>query len=296
MLVRNYAVTPGHQIAVVLYSEKFAKQREPAVRFMKAYILGARFYNDAFVKKQIAKRAEAIEILAKATKIDPALFDTMVLPGINPAGRVNLDSLPRPGPASGRKREGGNMRIVLGVAGSSSPVYGIRTLEALKEAGVETHLVVSDGAKRTIPLESRWTIEKIEALATVVYDNHDLAASISSGSFRTDGMIVAPCSMKTLAAIAYSFTQDLLARAADVTLKERRKLVLVPRETPLHLGHLRNMVRATELGAVILPPVPAFYHAPKTIDDLINQTVGKILDQFQIEHALFKRWQTPEES
>lgn len=188
------------------------------------------------------------------------------------------------------------MRIVVGLAGSSSPIYGIRTLEALKEAGVETHLVVSDGARRTIPLESRWTIEKIEGLVAFVYDNHDLAASISSGSFRTDGMIVAPCSMKTLAAIGYSFTQDLLARAADVTLKERRKLVLVPRETPLHLGHLRNMVRATELGAVILPPMPAFYHAPETIDDLINQTVGKILDQFQIDHALFKRWRTPKRS
>jgi polyprenyl P-hydroxybenzoate/phenylacrylic acid decarboxylase-like protein len=185
------------------------------------------------------------------------------------------------------------MRIVIGLAGSSSPIYGIRTLEALRQAGVETHLVVSDGARRTIPLETRLTVEKVESLATVVYDNHDLAASISSGSFRTDGMIVAPCSMKTLAAIAYSFSQDLLARAADVTLKERRKLVLVPRETPLHLGHLRNMVQATELGAVILPPVPAFYHAPETVDDIINQTVGKILDQFQIEHALFRRWRGP---
>jgi 4-hydroxy-3-polyprenylbenzoate decarboxylase len=185
------------------------------------------------------------------------------------------------------------MRLVIGLAGSSSPIYGIRTLEALKQAGVETHLVVSDGARRTIALETRWTVEKVESLASVAYDNHDLAASISSGSFPTDGMIVAPCSMKTLAAIAYSFSQDLLVRAADVTLKERRKLVLVPRETPLHLGHLRNMVQAAELGAVILPPVPAFYHAPETVDDLINQTVGKILDQFHVEHALFRRWRTP---
>ena len=188
------------------------------------------------------------------------------------------------------------MRIVVGLAGSSGPIYGIRTLQALKDAGIETHLVVSDGAKRTIPLETSWTVDKIEALATVVYPNHELAASISSGSFPTDGMIVVPCSMKTLAGIAHSFSQDLLVRAADVTLKERRKLVLVPRETPLHLGHLRNMVRATEMGAVILPPVPAFYHQPKSVEDLIDQTVGKILDQFHIEHRLFRRWETPEDA
>ena len=188
------------------------------------------------------------------------------------------------------------MRIVVGLAGSSAPIYGIRVLEVLKQLGIETHVIVSDGAKRTIPLETkgRWTAERVEALANVVYDNHDLAASVSSGSFPTDGMIVAPCSMKTVAAIAHSFSQDLLARAADVTLKERRKLVLVPRETPLHLGHLRNLVAATEVGAVILPPVPAFYHEPTTIDDLINQTVGKILDQFHIEHALFRRWRSPQ--
>jgi len=186
------------------------------------------------------------------------------------------------------------VRIVVGLAGSSAPIYGIRTLQALKELGVETHLVVSDGAKRTIPLETHWTVKKIEALATVAYANSELAASISSGSFHTDGMIIAPCSMKTLAGIAHSFSQDLLVRAADVTLKERRKLVLVPRETPLHLGHLRNMVLATEIGAVILPPVPAFYHQPKTVEDLIDQTVGKILDQFHIEHTLFRRWRTPE--
>ena len=174
------------------------------------------------------------------------------------------------------------------------PNLRIRTLQALKELGVETHLVVSDGAKRTIPLETHWTVKKIEALATVVYANSELAASISSGSFQTDGMIIAPCSMKTLAGVAHSFSQDLLVRAADVTLKERRKLVLVPRETPLHLGHLRNMVLATEIGAVILPPVPAFYHQPKTVEDLIDQTVGKILDQFHIEHTLFRRWRTPE--
>jgi 4-hydroxy-3-polyprenylbenzoate decarboxylase len=191
--------------------------------------------------------------------------------------------------AAGMRREA-MLRIVVGLAGSSSPIYGIRTLEALKTAGVETHLVISDGARRTLPIEARRSVEDVETLATAVYDNHDLAAAISSGSFFTDGMIVAPCSMKTLAAIAHSFSDDLLVRAADVTLKERRKLVLVPRETPLHLGHLRNMTRAAEIGAVILPPMPAFYHDPKTVDDIINQTVGKILDQFRIQHSLFKRW------
>ena len=185
------------------------------------------------------------------------------------------------------------MRLVVGISGSSSPIYGIRTLEALKAAGVETHLVVSSGARRTIELETTLTVEQVCALATVVYDERDMAATISSGSFRTDGMVVVPCSMKAAAAIAHSFVTDLLVRAADVTLKEGRKLVLVPRETPLHLGHLRNLVRAAEIGAVILPPVPAFYHAPKTIDDLINQTVGKILDQFNVPHALFRRWTGP---
>ncbi len=182
------------------------------------------------------------------------------------------------------------MRLVVGLSGSSAPIYGIRLLEVLKTARVETHLVISDGAKRTIALEARCTAPEVAALATVAYNTHDMAAAISSGSFQTDGMIVAPCSMRTLAAIANSYDTDLLIRAADVTLKERRKLVLVPRETPLHLGHLRNMVRATEIGAIILPPMPAFYHQPKTVDDIVNQTIGKILDQFHIEHTLFRRW------
>jgi flavin prenyltransferase len=182
------------------------------------------------------------------------------------------------------------MRIVVGISGSSSPIYGIRTLEALVSAGVETHLVISQGARTTITLETGWTVDAVRRLAHTVYDVQDMAAAISSGSFRTDGMVVAPCSMKTLAAIAHSLSGDLLARAADVALKEGRKLVLVPRETPLHLGHLRNMVRAAEVGAVILPPTPAFYHAPKTVDDLINHTVGKILDQFGVAHTLFTRW------
>jgi len=182
------------------------------------------------------------------------------------------------------------MRIVVGISGSSSSIYGIRTLEALVAAGVETHLVISEGARTTIPLETSWTGEAVRRLAHTSYDERDMAAAISSGSFRTGGMVVVPCSMRTLAAVAHSLSGDLLTRAADVALKEGRRLVLVPRETPLHVGHLRNMVLAAEAGAVILPPMPAFYHAPKTVDDLINHTVGKILDQFGVEHTLFRRW------
>jgi len=187
------------------------------------------------------------------------------------------------------------MRLVVGISGSSAPIYGIRTLEVLRALGVETHLILSDGARRTIELETDYGVERVLALAAAVHDNRNLAASPSSGSFRTDGMIVAPCSMKTLGAIVHSYSGDLLVRAADVTLKERRRLVLVPRETPLHLGHLRNMVAVTEMGAVVLPPMPAFYHRPKTIEDLVNQTVGKVLDQFGLEHGLFQRWSTPPE-
>jgi polyprenyl P-hydroxybenzoate/phenylacrylic acid decarboxylase-like protein len=149
------------------------------------------------------------------------------------------------------------MRLVVGISGSSSPIYGIRTLEALKASGIETHLVISAGAHRTIELETQWKVEQVQALATTVYDARDMAAAISSGSFRTGGMIVAPCSMKAVAGIAHSMVTDLLVRAADVTLKEGRKLVLVPRETPMHLGHLRNLVRAAEIGAIILPPPPS---------------------------------------
>jgi len=182
------------------------------------------------------------------------------------------------------------MRIVVGISGASAPIYGIRTLEALKDAGVETHLVLSTGAYRTIKLETDRTLEDVRGLAHTVHDPRNLAAPVSSGSFPTDGMVVAPCSMKTLAAVAYSFADDLLARAADVTLKEGRRLVLVPRETPLHLGHLRNLVRAAELGAVVLPPVPAFYHRPRTIADLVDHTVGKVLDQLGVPHDLYARW------
>jgi 4-hydroxy-3-polyprenylbenzoate decarboxylase len=185
-------------------------------------------------------------------------------------------------------------RIVVGISGSSGPIYGIRTLEVLRKlGGTEIHLVLSDTAERTIGLETEWRIKDVRKLAHVVYQNHDMASSISSGSFQTDGMIVAPCSMRSLAEIAHSVTSQLLTRAADIHLKERRRLVLMVRETPLHLGHLRNMVKATEIGAIILPPVPAFYHRPKSIDDIIDHSVGKALDLLSVPHQLFRRWQSP---
>jgi len=183
-------------------------------------------------------------------------------------------------------------RLVVGISGSSAPHYGIALLRMLRGFEiVETHLVLSRGARRTIELEAEMDPEDVIALADVYHDPDDLAAPISSGSFQTIGMVVAPCSMKTLAAISHGYTEDLLARAADVTLKERRRLVLVTRETPLNLIHLRNMVAVTEAGATVLPPVPAFYHHPKSIEDLVHHTVGKVLDQFGIEHRAFQRWQ-----
>jgi flavin prenyltransferase len=182
------------------------------------------------------------------------------------------------------------MRIVVGITGSSSPILGIRALETLREANVETHLVISSGALRTIKLETDRSLDEIRRLAYSVHDARNLAAPISSGSFLTDGMVIAPCSMKALSAVAYSLASDLVARAADVTLKEGRKLVLVPRESPLHLGHLRNLVTAAEIGAVIIPPVIGHYYHPTTVDDVVDHVVGKVLDQFGIEHALYERW------
>lgn len=182
-------------------------------------------------------------------------------------------------------------RLVIGISGASGTVYGIRLLEVLKGIDdVETHVVVSEGARVTMRHENSIDPEAVEILADVLHSPCDLAASISSGSFRTEGMIVAPCSMKSLSMIANSIDGNLLIRAADVTLKERRKLVLIARETPLHLGHLRHMIAVTEMGGVMLPPMPSFYHKPRTIEDIIDQTVGKALDQFAIEHRLFERW------
>ncbi|MBI5029801.1 MAG: UbiX family flavin prenyltransferase [Chloroflexi bacterium] len=187
------------------------------------------------------------------------------------------------------------MRIVVGMSGSTGAIYGIRLLQVLAELKeVETHLVISTPAKETIALETEYTIKQVEALAHKVHGINNIAASIASGSFQTDGMVVIPCSIKTLSGIANSFNDNLLVRAADVTLKERRRLVLVVRETPLHVGHLRLMVQAAELGAIITPPMPAFYHKPKTIDDIVNQTVGRVLDLLGVAHPdLFNRWNGP---
>lgn len=182
------------------------------------------------------------------------------------------------------------MKLVVGISGASGAVYGIRLLEALRQCGVETHLVISKGAQKTITLKTNYKISDVESLADFVYDNADVGAAIASGSFKHDGMVIAPCSIKSLSGIAHSYNDNLLVRAADVCIKERRKLVVMVRETPLHLGHLKLLVALCETGGIFLPPMPAFYHHPKTIDDIINQTIGKILDQFNIEHQLFRRW------
>ncbi len=187
-------------------------------------------------------------------------------------------------------------RLVIGIAGASGVIYAVRLLEVLHDVpNVETHLVLSDAARQTIGYETNFTVEKVMELADVQYSIKNIAASISSGSFRTMGMVVVPCSMKTLSGIAMSFSYNLLLRAADVTLKDRRPLVLLPRETPLHLGHLRLMVQVSEMGAILLPPMPAFYHRPKTVDDIINQTVNRVLDvlKIELEHDLFDRWTGP---
>ncbi len=187
-------------------------------------------------------------------------------------------------------------RIVVGISGSSGPIYGIRLLEALRAAGdTEIHLVLTEAARQTIRLETDWSPEQVLGLSHIHHDNRDLAAGIASGSFPTDGMVVAPCSMHTLSEVAHSLTSNLLTRAADVHLKERRRLILMVRETPLHTGHLRNMVLASEAGAILLPPIPAFYHSPKTVDDVVNHSVGKALDLLSVPHDLFRRWQGPPE-
>jgi 4-hydroxy-3-polyprenylbenzoate decarboxylase len=185
------------------------------------------------------------------------------------------------------------MKLVIGITGASGVIYGIRLLEILKEiTEVQTHLVISQAGKQTIGLETDYQIKDVLALADEVYDIDDITAPIASGSFQTAGMIVIPCSIKSLSAIANSYNNNLLVRAADVTLKEQRKLILVPRETPLHLGHLRLMVRAVEIGAFILPPIPAFYIQPNSIQDIIDQIVMRVLDLLKITppKGLSPRW------
>jgi len=181
-------------------------------------------------------------------------------------------------------------RIVIGISGASGVTYGVRLLSLLKESDYETHLVLSEAGKLNIKIETAYTPAEVEAMASHVYDQKNMAAALASGSFLTKGMVVVPCTIKTLSGIANSYNENLLVRAADVTLKEKRKLVLVVRETPLHTGHLRLMTLAAEMGAHILPPVPSFYHQPKTIEDIIDQTIGKIFDYLGIEHNLFQRW------
>ncbi|MEG0233818.1 MAG: UbiX family flavin prenyltransferase [Hafnia sp.] len=184
-------------------------------------------------------------------------------------------------------------RLIIGISGASGAIYGVRLLEVLQGVpDIETHLIMSNAARQTLALETDLQLRDVQSLADVVHDSRDIAASVSSGSFKTAGMVILPCSMKTLSGIVHSYTDNLLTRAADVVLKEHRRLVLCVRETPLHLGHLRMMTTAAELGAIVMPPVPAFYHRPQTLQDIIDQTVNRVIDQFDIEmpEDLFTRW------
>ena len=182
-------------------------------------------------------------------------------------------------------------RVVVGISGASGSVYGIRLLEELaKNPSVEAHLVISSSGKRTLAAETDWSVKSVEALADVIYDDRDIGASLASGSFRTAGMIVAPCSIKTLAALASCHADTLIARAGDVTLKEGRPLVALVRETPLHVGHLRQMVAFAEMGGIVFPPVPAFYVKPATVDEIVSQTVARVLDRMGLEHDPIPEW------
>lgn len=183
------------------------------------------------------------------------------------------------------------MKLLIGINGATGAIYGIRLLQVVSGIpDVETHLVISPAGEQTIEIETEYKAAQVKALADHWYRFDDIGACLASGSFQNDGMIIAPCSMKTLSAIAHSYADNLLTRAADVVLKERRRLVLLVRETPLHLGHLKNMISVTEMGGIIMPPVPAFYQKPHTILDIVDHTVGKALDLFNIEHKLFERW------
>jgi len=182
------------------------------------------------------------------------------------------------------------MKIIVGITGATGAIYGVRILERLREAGAETHLVISRWGARTLLHETPYSREQVESLASVAYAPGDMGAAISSGSFRTDGMVIAPCSAKTLAAVAHGFGENLVHRAADVILKERRRLVLVVREAPLSDIHLENMLQLSRMGAVVLPPMPAFYNRPRTVDDIVDHTVSRVLDQFGLDAGGSERW------
>lgn len=192
---------------------------------------------------------------------------------------------------SDRPRPDAARRIVIAITGATGAVYGVRLLQHLRQApGIETHLVISDAAVLTLHQETGLQRREVEALAHVVHKLRDVGAAIASGSFQTDGMIIAPCSMKTLASVAHGLSDNLIARAADVVLKERRRLVLMVRETPFNLAHLRNMTAVTEMGGIVFPPLPSFYHNPKSIEEMVDHTVARVIDLFGIEHALAPRW------
>ena len=181
-------------------------------------------------------------------------------------------------------------RLIVGITGASGAIYGVRLLELLRAADIETHLVISRAGQTTLAAETNLKVADVEALADVVHQNTDIAAACSSGSFRTLGMVIAPCSIKTMGEIATGVTPNLISRAADVALKERRRVVLMLRETPLHLGHIRSMAAVTEAGAVVYPPVPAFYAQPKSLDEMIDHTLGRVLDLFEIDVGVVRRW------
>jgi 4-hydroxy-3-polyprenylbenzoate decarboxylase len=188
-------------------------------------------------------------------------------------------------------RRGGDRRIIVAITGATGAIYGVRLLQRLSATpGVQTHLVISDAASLTLHQEVGMQKRDVEALAHVVHKNREIGASVASGSFHTDGMVIAPCSMKTLAAVAHGLSDNLIARAADVVLKERRRLILMVRETPFNLAHLRNMTAVTEMGGVVFPPVPGFYQRPATIDDMVDHTVARVLDLLDIEHTLAPQW------
>jgi 4-hydroxy-3-polyprenylbenzoate decarboxylase len=182
--------------------------------------------------------------------------------------------------------------MVVGITGASGVIYGVRILEVLSKLGIDTHLIITQAGLKNLEIETGGNLHGLKSTASHIYEEGDLTAPLASGSFKVEGMVVAPCSIKTLSAIANSYSHNLLVRTADVMLKERRRLVLLVRETPFHEGHLELMLKVTRMGGVIMPPVPAFYHHPKTIEDLVNQTIGKVLDLFSVDAKLFKRWGT----